>query len=341
MHLHEYAAYFDEKFHTYLDQQIARTQPILKERNFYIAYIKEISQKGKRVRPYNVALTFWWYGSWITSDISAFLIAFELFHTFALIHDDWIDHADMRRSVPTCHKHYEQKIGNSHIAASQAILVGDICFSRAYEQMEIQPQWIKSERLSAARGHFHKMVQEVVWGQMLDVDFMLWNPVSIDAVTTKSYYKTASYTFVRPFLAGAALAWLTDPQELEKIKKLGKEIGIGYQMRDDLLDMYKPHQDKSVFNDLQEGQQTVLTQYVFDNGTKEQKKFLREKMGTLLSDQDKQDLTHLFTVLWAFDYGIQTTNGYLDQASQTLQTMNITYEARIKCENLIQLLRVN
>lgn len=62
-----------------------------------------------------------------------FLLSFELLHTMALIHDDWIDHGMLRRSVPTCHVYYNTLINNKHLADSQAILVGDLCFGWAYE----------------------------------------------------------------------------------------------------------------------------------------------------------------------------------------------------------------
>ena len=99
-----------------------------------MAYVQEICKNGKRLRPFN-AYTFFHGYSHKDTDILSFVLAFELIHTMALIHDDWIDNGKVRRNVPTCHEKYKEEIEDKHIADSQAILVGDLCFGWAYDSL--------------------------------------------------------------------------------------------------------------------------------------------------------------------------------------------------------------
>ena len=132
MKLKEFIVEFDKHFQSFLLSKEEECEKVIGQRRIYVDHIKEVCLHGKRIRPYN-AYTFFHGYSEQQDNIMNFLLSFELLHTMALIHDDWIDHGMLRRSVPTCHVYYNTLINNKHLADSQAILVGDLCFGWAYE----------------------------------------------------------------------------------------------------------------------------------------------------------------------------------------------------------------
>lgn len=98
---------------------------------------------------------------------------FELLHTMALIHDDIIDQADKRHNVATIHHYIAAQIGkeNMHIAEGQAILFGDLVLSRVYE-LQNKNFDFDEKLLVLARDNIHAMIEELILGQMIDVDTM-------------------------------------------------------------------------------------------------------------------------------------------------------------------------
>lgn len=86
---------------------------------------------------------------------------------------------------------------------------------------------------------------------MIDVDMMVSDPAPLTLIDKKNMYKTASYTFIRPMLAGAILADASEEQK-QIIIELGKYMGLAFQMRDDYFDIMFGDNTKSVFSDIQE-----------------------------------------------------------------------------------------
>jgi geranylgeranyl diphosphate synthase type II len=75
-------------------------------------------------------------------------------------------------------------------------------------------------------------------------------------------------------MAGAILAGANQEVQ-QQITALGTHLGLAFQMRDDLMDLTGGDKTKSQFTDVQEGQQTYFTNYIFTNGTSEQKELLK------------------------------------------------------------------
>lgn len=194
---------------------------------------------------------------------------------------------------------------------------------------------------SCARQQFLTMVEQVILGQVMDVHMTLGSKTTKDYIVDKSYYKTASYTFVRPMLAGAALAGLdTRNAEWPKIREYAEALGLAYQYRDDFKDMASLHDDKSVFNDVAEGQQTLMTQYVYDNGTPEDVTYLRSKMGTELDKKDREALHAMFEKVGVFTYMKKIVNEHLDLADESLNAMSIDENVKQSLREISMMLRL-
>lgn len=184
--------------------------------------------------------------------------ALELFHNFALIHDDIIDNSDLRRGTPTVNK----TIGNS-----KAILTGDLALVFANElfyQAVVRMRLSFSNRQKAIES-WQKMQEEVLLGQYLDISFNINNASKLKSeqlekeVRKIMEYKTARYSFIRPLLLAASLA-KAEKDLFEDFFKYGISLGIAFQIKDDILGMFGSEEviGKPADSDLQEGKMTLL-----------------------------------------------------------------------------------
>ncbi|MFA5747878.1 MAG: polyprenyl synthetase family protein [Candidatus Absconditabacterales bacterium] len=327
MDISEFKVTFDGILQNYVDAKIQQTKKLLDNDrlNKFIDYIGSfIFSGGKRIRPYCLRLAYKGFGGENEKAILNFGIIFELLHTMALIHDDIIDQSEKRHNASTMHQFINSILGtgNMHIAESQAILVGDLLLSWVYEL------WFKNHDFSepllySARQNVHNMIEEVILGQMIDVNMMTGEPANSKMIDKKNKYKTASYTFIRPMLTGAILA---DADEKQKnlIIDLGENLGLAFQVKDDLFDITFQDKTKSPFSDIQEGQQTYFTNYIFQNGNDQQKEILKSCMGRKLSDDEILNLQNIFQSSGAIDFGKELIKKYSDKAQSILDQIKFS-----------------
>jgi len=117
-------------------------------------------------------MTYQGLGGTLSDTAMQFSQIFEILHTMALIHDDIIDNSAQRHGVSTLHHHiahqYPHKAHN--ITEAQGILIGDLLLSWVYELLH--SSW-GFPHIAEGQKHIHTMIQEVIMGQMIDVDLML------------------------------------------------------------------------------------------------------------------------------------------------------------------------
>jgi len=192
---------------------------------------------GKRLRPALAIAAHEMFGGKAMSFLPA-AAAIELIHTYSLIHDDLpaMDNDDFRRGKPTCHKVYGEDM---------AILAGDALLTLAFELMADKlPEYYSSTRvlqsiaeLASAAGTYG-----LVGGQVVDViseGQEVSNPVqTLDYIHA---HKTGSL-FAASLRIGAILAGATK-QELTSITRFGTYLGLGFQIRDDILDVTGSEQE--------------------------------------------------------------------------------------------------
>lgn len=177
---------------------------------------------GKRMRP---LLTFHAYSLYKENvkDVVRYAVAVEAFHNFTLMHDDIMDNAPLRRGNKTVHEKWN---------VNTAILSGDVMLVKVYEIFsELEP-----EKLKKVLKAFNACAAEVCEGQQWDMEFEKMNAVKESQYINMIRQKTA-------VLLGFSLelgAILADaPIEDQKaLRDFGINIGIGFQLKDDLLDAY-------------------------------------------------------------------------------------------------------
>lgn len=156
-------------------------------------------------------------------------MAIEVFHNFTLVHDDIMDAAELRRGMPTVVKKF---------GLPAAILSGDMMLIRAYQYLNQG----KQERQAQVLECFNKTAQEVCEGQQLDMDFEEVERVSLAEYKHMIAQKT-SVLLAASAKLGALRAGASD-EEADQVYQFAKELGIAFQLQDDLLDVFA---DKSKF----------------------------------------------------------------------------------------------
>lgn len=192
---------------------------------------------GKRLRPAFCYLGYRACGGTDGEPIVRAAAALELLHTFALVHDDVMDEAALRRGVETTHVRFARRFagGSAARGRSAAVLVGDLAAVLA--EALFRASGFPPERMGEAFERFDRMRLEMAAGQYLD----LLGAARGDLASAEhvAELKTGSYTVEGPLLIGAALA--DAPGELEAaLLAFGRPAGEAFQLRDDVLDLEAP-----------------------------------------------------------------------------------------------------
>lgn len=191
---------------------------------------------GKRIRP---AFCYWGYrcaGGEDDEPIVRAAAALELFHTFALVHDDVMDAARTRRGVPSSHIHLAgeaRRLGlpdPERFGVSAAILAGDLANVLADELL--LESGFPPKALAPALHSYHRMRAEMAAGQLLDLEGAGLDPARARRVAS---LKTGGYTVEGPLRLGAILAGAST-EVLACLSRYGVPLGEAFQLRDDVLD---------------------------------------------------------------------------------------------------------
>lgn len=213
---------------------------------------------GKRLRPQLVIWTYMnaceGFESSPPPSVMDVASAWEIFHSFLLIHDDIIDGSDQRRSQPALHKQLQSLDSDSpRFGINLGIVAGDLMY--AVTQRILADLDTSAEAYRQLQRLFARVASLTGFGQAVDI-LQSHTPLeSCDARTLMQEYhwKTAAYTFEGPMLSGAILANLSDPA-CQSISDFALSLGQAYQIQNDLIDLLKPVSEGS---DLVEGKRTL------------------------------------------------------------------------------------
>ncbi|MHA6803874.1 polyprenyl synthetase family protein [Salinifilum ghardaiensis] len=247
-----------------------------------VEVVRDFLAGGKRLRPLFCACG-WAAGGGDLDDPAAMRIgaALELFHAFALIHDDVMDSSDARRGQPTVHRVLARRAPEGpsaeHFGVSAAILLGDLCL--VWSDELLHGSGVPPERLHAARSLINTMRTEIMAGQYLDLDVAAAGE-ALDGAWRVVRHKTAAYTVTRPLQLGALLAG-ADAPVLECCAEYGNPLGEAFQLRDDLLGVFgrSATTGKSADDDLRAGKWTMLMRLTWQRADEQQRGVIRQLHG--------------------------------------------------------------
>jgi len=228
--------------------------------SLYDPCLYAVTGGGKRIRPFMVLLSGAAAGGRYEHVFNTAL-SVELFHNFTLVHDDIMDNADKRRGRKTVHLKY---------GVSSAILSGDNLIAVAYKYLmkdvTSNHQYIFNL--------FTDAIIEVCEGQSLDTDFERKKKVSIDEYKLMIKKKTAILLELCCKLGSAVVG--ADQGTTEALGAYGYNIGMAFQIQDDLLDIFGDEKQfgKTVGRDLLEGKKTYLILKAIEKSDVKAKKML-------------------------------------------------------------------
>lgn len=242
---------------------------------------------GKRIRPY---LTMVGNGS-VDARVIPVAAAQELVHCAMLIHDDVIDQDFARRGEKNINGIYRDVYGEevvassaTHYANSAAILAGDALLSEAYYLIN-SSDYDESTRQKII-AQLHRSIFEVIGGELLDVEAGFVRSEQFEPMQIYRY-KTSSYSFIGPLLSGAYCAG-ADQYTLDNLESYATNVGIAFQIQDDLLGVYGDEQEtgKSVLSDIHEGKRTILVAYHEERMNDQQRQRFDEAFGKPTASQE-------------------------------------------------------
>jgi len=278
-----------------------------------ITYI--LSLGGKRLRPTLVLLGY----NLFKRDYQQIMhpaLAVEVFHNFTLMHDDIMDQAPLRRGKPTVHEKWNTTVG---------ILSGDTMLVKAYDLLlEVEDQYFKeSVRL------FNKTAVEVCEGQQIDMNFESQDNVSVADYINMIRLKTAvllGFSLQYGGLLGGA-----SEEEQNKLYELGVDMGIGFQLMDDLLDVYadKNKFGKQVGGDIVSNKKTFLLIKALELATGDQEIALKEWLNKKEFDNEEKvaAVTTIYDDLNIKELTTQVMNEYFDLAFEQIKEFKVDKEA--------------
>ncbi len=248
-------------------------------------------QGGKRLRPALVWAGYRAGGGRRDEAVLPLALSTELLHTYLLIHDDIMDHAEVRRGQPAAHvrfreAHREQGLRGDagEFGRSAAILAGDLANTWAVELFATAAAAVgEPERRRALWECFSAMAEEVIAGQYLEIQVAL-RPLA-EAATEEELLrvlrgKSGRYTAERPLQLGALLAGAPEPL-LAALSRYGAAVGEAFQLQDDLLGTFGDAATvgKPVGADLREGKYTFLVDHALRAASAAERQVLAGALG--------------------------------------------------------------
>jgi len=209
-----------------------------------------LSLGGKRIRPVLCLMACDMFGGKIEDAIPAAL-GLEIFHNFTLLHDDIMDEAPIRRGKKSVYKKWNTNV---------AILSGDTMMAVAYGQIMETPENMHSSVFKI----FNQTAIEVCEGQQYDMNFETAENVGINDYLEMIRLKTA--VLLAGSLKIGAVIGGADKENAESLYRFGENIGIAFQLKDDLLDVFSDEQKfgKKTGGDILTNKKTYLYLKAFE-----------------------------------------------------------------------------
>ena len=271
---------------------------------------------GKRIRP---VLALLGYNLWREhpEDILMPAIGLETYHNYTLLHDDLMDNADMRRGQLTVHKKWD---------ANKAILSVDSMLVLAYQRVSQVP----AQKLQQVLDLFTITALEIGEGQEYDMSFETRNNVTEDEYIEMIRLKT-SVLLACALKMGAILA--DAPQaDADRLYRLGEQIGLAFQLQDDLLDVYGDPKvfGKAIGGDITCNKKTYMLINAFNRANDKQRAELSRWINAKEFDRAEKvaAVTNLYDEIGIRQLCEQKINYYFDLARKTLSEVNVPEEQK-------------
>ena len=308
-----------DKINNHLSEiQITRTPEGLYEPIEYI-----LSLGGKRIRPVLMLMAYNLYKEDVSSIYDP-ATGIEVYHNHTLLHDDLMDRSDMRRGKPTVHKVWND---------NTAILSGDTMLILAFRYVA----GCAPEHLKEVIDLFSLTALEICEGQQLDMEFESRNDVAEDEmIRLKTAVLLAASLKIGAILAGASAA------DAENLYNFGMQIGVAFQLQDDLLDVYGDPEvfGKKIGGDILCNKKTYMLIKALERANGEQ----LEELNRWLNADNCQPaekiaaVTEIYNQLTIRSVCENKMREYYTLAMESLEAVAVAEEKKKELKNLVKLL---
>lgn len=275
----------EELLEQYLPEEKGFQKTVLEAMNY------SVTAGGKRLRPMLMQETYRMFGG-SGRVVEPFMAAIEMIHTYSLVHDDLpaMDNDEYRRGRKTTHAVYGEAFG---------ILAGDALLNYAFEtaagalEQELSPRTAKAVGILASKAGIYGMIG----GQVVDVESE-GQAISRDKLDFIYRLKTSAL-IESSMMIGAVLAGASE-DEVEKIRQVAEDVGVAFQIQDDILDVTSTLEvlGKPIHSDEKNEKTTYVTLEGLEQAKKDVEEISRRALGTLISLERKNPfLEELITML--------------------------------------------
>jgi geranylgeranyl diphosphate synthase, type II len=239
------------------------------------------SRQGKNLRGLFILLSCEAHGGrW--QDALDVAVALELFQNWVLIHDDIEDDSEERRGTPALHK---------QVGMPVALNVGDAL--HVYMWQVLNQEVITS----TIRQEFLEMIHRTAEGQHLDLSWIAQNRFDVSEAEYMEMVtlKTAHYTVVSPLRLGAFCACAVPD---ERLIEAGKDLGVAFQIRDDVLNLSESEgYGKEFAGDIYEAKRTLILSHLFAQVETEEKAQLVQCLTKVRQDKTDEDIQRVLKAI--------------------------------------------
>lgn len=283
-----------------------------------------LSMGGKRIRPTLMLMAYSLYRD-DPEKILMNAIALETYHNYTLLHDDLMDHADMRRGKLTVHKKWD---------ANTAILSGDSMLVLAYERMA----QCDAKHLQAVLRLFTETALEIGEGQQYDMEFETRDDVKEEEYIEMIRLKT-SVLLACALKIGAILADASEA-DAENLYKFGEQIGLAFQLQDDYLDVYGDPKvfGKEIGGDITSNKKTYMLINAFNHANAVQRKELERWVGAKSFDRKEkvEAVTRLYNEIGIDKMAQDKIAYYFEQSKKYLDAVGVPEEKKVELQDYAQ-----
>lgn len=303
---------FQKEIHT-----IQSTSPV----QLYEPVTYSLVGGGKRIRPVLVLHAASLFSDHPTIAYPA-AMAIELFHNFTLLHDDIMDHARIRRGIPSVHIKYGE---------NSAILSGDAMSIMAFRYLSK----CETNQLAPLLSLFSTTALEVCEGQQYDMQYEERDSVSLDEYLEMIRLKTA--VLIACSLKMGALLGGADDQSCQLLYEFGILIGIAFQLQDDWLDAYGAEKTfgKKIGGDICENKKSCLliAALTMSNETDRNDLLIWLKKADFNKQEKIAAVREIFTNSGAATATRNLMKEYHKKALNALKRLNIEESAKAELKN--------
>ena len=289
----------------------------------------DLNNNGKLIR--GVLVNLGYYLLKDNKDYSNNLaLAYEIFQTAILVHDDIIDKDEKRRDTDTIHfanykkyKDYSNIDEVKHFSNSIAICMGDYGLYKANKL--VVDSYNNDPNLAKVLSYFNDTVLNTIKGEILDVvlpfeskNIGIDNKLLEESIMNIYRLKTAHYTIIGPLSTGLILAG-SDEEKLKDIYSFGEKVGIAFQIQDDILGIYSDDMGKVIGSDIKEFKQTILYSHICNTEYKDE---LLKVYGKEINEENISKVRELFKESGSYSYSVNTMNKLYDESLSILENIN-------------------